>query len=182
MNKQELSEVLKAIRDQADEYAASEDIEFIISYNEEVDIISITCKPYHTYTTTKQFNVREEKEALLEMVLYWLQERYEDEVGCRLEGEEEEEEMERQEEYDREVDDLADDLQDLIDDYNSDHPEIPLSLIIQTPYRFVIRAEVNGGEEVYELTIDCDDAPTFSLDKDEFLQEARDFCEKYTSD
>lgn len=100
MNKQELSEVLKTIRDQADGYAASEDIEFIVSYNEEVDIISITCKPYHTYTTTKQFNAREEKEVLLEMVLCWLQERYEDEVECRLEGEEEEEEMEKQEEYD----------------------------------------------------------------------------------
>jgi hypothetical protein len=181
MNKQELLEVLKTIRDQADEYAASEDIEFIICYNEEVDIIFITCEPYHTYTTTKQFNAREEKEVLLEMVLYWLQERYEDEVSCRLEGEEEEEEMERREEYDREVDDLADNLQDLVDDYNSDCAEPPFSLIIQTPYRFVIRAEINE-EETYDLTIDCDEYPDPLFDPDQLLQEARDFCEKRLSD
>ena len=181
MNKQELSEALKAIRDQADEYAASEDIEFIISYNEEVDIVSITCKPYHTYTTTKQFNAREEKEVLLEMVLYWLQERYEDEVGCRLEGEEEEEEVEKQEGYDRgEVDDLADNLQDLVDDYNSNCAEPPFSLIIQTPYRFIPRAEINE-EEIYDLTIDCDEDPDFFFNPDQFLQEARDFCEKCLS-
>ena len=89
--------------------------------------------------------------------------------------------MERQEEYDGEVDNLAGDLEDLVDDYNSDHPEPPLSLIILTPYCFIIRAEVNGGEEVYELTIDCDDTPTFSFDADEYLQEARNFCEQYSS-
>ena len=181
MNKQELSKVLKTIRDQADEYSSSEEIEFLISYNEEVDIISITCKPYHTYTTTKQFNARGEKEALLEMGLYWLQERYEDEVECRLEGEEEEEEMERQEEYDREVDDLADALQDLVDDYNSDCAEPPFSLIIQTLYRFVIRAEINE-EEIYDLTIDYDEDPDSFFDPDQLLQEARDFCEKRLSD
>ena len=115
------------------------------------------------------------------MVLYWLQERYEDEVECRLEGEEEEEEMERQEEYDNEVGSLADDLQDLVDDYNSDHPETLLSLIIQTPYRFVIRVERMDRGEIYDLTIDCDNDPDF-FDADQLLQEARDFCERRTSD
>ena len=115
------------------------------------------------------------------MVLYWLQERYEDEVGCRLGREEEEEEMERQEEYDREVDDLADGLQDLVDDYNSDCAEPPFSLIIQAPYRFVIRAEVNE-EETYDLTIDCDEDPDSFFDPDQFLQDARDFYEKRLSD
>lgn len=88
--------------------------------------------------------------------------------------------MERQEEYDREVDDLADNLQDLVDDYNSNCAEPIFSLIIQTPYRFIIRAEVNE-EEIYNLTIDCDEDPDF-FDANQLLQEATHFCEKCLSD
>ena len=35
---------------------------------------------------------------------------------------------------------------------------------------------------MYDLTIDCDEDPDFSFDPDQFLQEARDFCEKRLSD
>lgn len=78
------------------------------------------------------------------------------------------------------MDDLTDNLQDLVDDYNSNCTEPPFSLIIQTPYRFVTRAEINE-EEIYNLTIDCDGGPDF-FDPDQLLQEARDFCEKRLSD
>lgn len=179
MNKQELSEVLKTIRDQADEYSTSEEIEFLIDYNNETDIVSIRCKPYYSYSATKEFNAREDKEVFLEMVMCWLRQKYDDEIDYRIADEEEQEEIERQEEYDHEVDDFADNLRELVDDYNSDHPKPPFSLITQTPYRFVIRAEVNE-DEVYNLTIDCDDDPDF-FDANQLLQEARDFCEKCSS-